>query len=127
VTDSAARTVVAFDLDLTLADTRAATSVALEEVNRVLEVTIDVAEFIERLGPPIGLGIHEVETDAGLDVDERDVVADHVVEIAGHLEALLAGLAAGVECPGGEGRDAPLPAQPDDLGRDHQHGQPAGQ
>lgn len=53
MTENTAGIVVAFDLDLTLADTRAATAFALEEVNRVLQVRVDVAEFVKRLGPPI--------------------------------------------------------------------------
>lgn len=44
---------VGFDLDLTLADTREATAVALECVNDSLGVTIDVAQCIAEIGPPV--------------------------------------------------------------------------
>jgi phosphoglycolate phosphatase len=44
---------VGIDLDLTLIDTREATGFALRRVNRELGVSIDVAEFLARLGPPI--------------------------------------------------------------------------
>jgi phosphoglycolate phosphatase len=44
---------IGFDLDLTLIDTRKATTFALESVNTALGTAIDVAAFVRRLGPPI--------------------------------------------------------------------------
>ncbi|MGW4641092.1 HAD family hydrolase [Sphaerisporangium sp. NPDC004334] len=42
-----------FDLDLTLADTRAGIAAVYEEVARRLGVPIDTAVVVERLGPPL--------------------------------------------------------------------------
>ncbi|MFC4536685.1 HAD family hydrolase [Sphaerisporangium dianthi] len=44
---------VGFDLDLTLADTRAGIAAVYDEVARRLGVPIDTAAVIERLGPPL--------------------------------------------------------------------------
>jgi phosphoglycolate phosphatase len=44
---------VGFDLDLTLADTRAGIAAVYDEVARRLGVRIDSAEVISRLGPPL--------------------------------------------------------------------------
>ena len=42
------------DLDLTLLDSRDATAYALHEVNRQCGESVNVDEFVSRLGPPIG-------------------------------------------------------------------------
>ena len=43
---------------------------------------------------PIGLAVHQVQCGVGLHVDDRDVVGDHVVEVAGDAEPFLAGAGA---------------------------------
>lgn len=58
---------VGFDLDLTLIDTRRATAFALESVNASLGTTIDVQEFVRRLGPPIRAELSRWVTDELLD------------------------------------------------------------
>ena len=45
----------------------------------------------------LGLLVHQMQGDAGLDVDQRDVVRQHVVELLGDAQPLLVGLAAGLE------------------------------
>ena len=70
------------------------------------------------------LGVHEVQADGRLHVHERDVVADHVVKVAGHLQAFLVGPAS--SRPAGDaGLGHPFPAHAHSFGRDDQHRQPA--
>ena len=45
----------------------------------------------------LGLLVHQVQGDAGLDVDQRDVVRQHIVELLGDAQPLLVGLTAGLE------------------------------
>ena len=44
---------VGVDMDLTLLDTRAATAVAVREVNRQCCESVDVDDFVAQIGPPI--------------------------------------------------------------------------
>ena len=58
----------------------------------------------------LGLFVEDVARDAGLDADQRDVVADEVVQVAGDAQAFLADPAAGLFlagllCPHGAGFD----------------------
>ena len=48
----------------------------------------------ERRAGLLGLLVQQVQGDAGLHVDERDVVGEHVVQLAGDAQPLLAGPAA---------------------------------
>ena len=70
------------------------------------------------------LAVHEVKPHAGLDVDERDVVADHVVQVPGDPQPLLALVAALIELTAGSGRGHPLGPDPGRLGRDRHRQQP---
>ena len=57
---------------------------------RVVARLLDGRERRARL---LGLLVEEVQGDAGLHVDERDVVGEHVVQLLRELQALLARLA----------------------------------
>ncbi len=56
----------------------------------------------------VGLGFEHGRGDAGLDVDQRDVVADDVVQFAGYPQALLGDAAAGLLLAGVLGPAGPL-------------------
>ncbi len=66
------------------------------------------------------VGVHQVQPDAGLDVDEGDVVADHVVQVAGDAQAFLAGPALVVKGAGGFGFGHVFQVQAPDFRYDDQ-------
>src|SRR5918994_360176 len=71
--------------------------------------------------------LEQVEGHAGLHVDERDVVRQHVVELLGDEQALLAGPAARLLGLHVRQLGAPLAAGADYLGPGGQHQEPRGQ
>ena len=71
--------------------------------------------------------VDEVQPDAGLHADQRDVVSQNVVELLGDLEPLLAGPPLGLLPPYPPGLLGPLPANLDELRHRGQHQQPGGQ
>lgn len=86
---------VGFDLDLTLADTRAGIAAVYDEVASRLGVPIDSAEVVSRLGPPL-------EQELALWLPEEDVPAAAALyrslyaEIAVPRTTLMAGAAEAV-------------------------------
>jgi hypothetical protein len=61
--------------------------------------------------------VHQVQGHPGLDVDQGDVVGEHVVELTGDPHALLAGAPPGLLGPGPLGGQAPLAAGHSDPGQ----------
>ena len=73
-----------------------------------------------------GLLVHQLQGDAGLDVDQRNVVRQHVVQLAGDAQPLLVGLAAGLELARPLGLREALLAAADPLDAGQRHEQPGG-
>ena len=69
--------------------------------------------------------VHQVQGHPGLDVDQGDVVGEHVVQLAGDAHALLAGPPPGLLGPGPLGGQAALAAGHGHLGHDQDQQQPA--
>jgi hypothetical protein len=82
---------------------------------------------LERRAGALGLLVEQVERGAGLDVDERHVVRQHVVQLARDPEALLAGAGDLLLATRSLGLVPPLLAEGDELDRRGQHEHPGGQ
>jgi hypothetical protein len=92
-------------------------------------VAAGVADDGQRRAGLLGVLVQQVEGHPRLDGDEGDVVGQHVVELLGDAQPLLAGLAAGLLGPDGLGLRGLLAAAADQLdpgGQGHQPGADAG-
>ncbi len=76
--------------------------------------TAGLADVGEGLLGLVGPLVHDVRRDPGLHVDQRDVVGDHVVQIAGDAQPLLGDAAAGLLLTGALGAFGALPDGLDD-------------
>ncbi len=81
----------------------------------------------QRRAGPFGLAVHQVQRRVGLDIDDRDVVGDQVMQIPCHLHALLAGPAAQLGRAGPVRVRSALIAAADELGHAEQEEQPGRQ
>jgi hypothetical protein len=74
-----------------------------------------------------GLAVHQVQRGVGLDVDDRDVVRYHVVQVPRHPHPLLAGPSAKLLLTAPLQRGGPLAPDADQLGGAQQEHQPGRQ
>ena len=81
----------------------------------------------QRRGGPLRLAVHQVQRGVGLDVDDRDVVRDQVMQVPGHLHALIAGPPAQLGRAGLLRVSRALITAPDELGHADQEEEPGRQ
>jgi hypothetical protein len=79
-----------------------------------------VVDRRQRAASPFGLAVHQVQRGVRLDIDDRDVVRYHVVQLPGDCQALLARSPAGRFLTASRHRLGPLPAEPQPLGHPEQ-------
>jgi len=81
----------------------------------------------QRLAGLFGLAVHQMQPDPGLDVDQRDVVRDDVVQLAGDPQPLVGRVAQQLLLAGTAGLHDALAPGTDAFADREQHEQPGGQ